>query len=36
MRMPVESYGMSMLGLMGWTEERGIGKNSKNQLKNPI
>ena len=36
MRMPVESCGIQMLGLMRWTEEKGIGKNSKKQLKNQI
>ena len=36
MRMPVESCGISMLGLMRWTEEKAIGKKSKNQHKNTI
>lgn len=31
-KMPVESFGMSLMKQMGFSEERGIGKNKQNAL----
>lgn len=35
-RVSINDFGLAMLQKMGWSEQRGIGKSTQNQLKVPI